>query len=79
METTNSFTPNATLGAVLGVKDMEQSIKFYQTLGFQLDTALPRSDGQLTVAFLTFGTSMLILGRLDELHYEHKVRARMIG
>ena len=84
METTNSSTKveqsalNATMGAVLGVKDIGQAIKFYQTLGFKLESALPRSDGQLTVAFLTFGSSMLILGRLDELHYEHKVRARMI-
>jgi hypothetical protein len=52
METTNSSTTveqstlNATMGAVLGVKDIEQAIKFYQTLGFQLDTALPGSDGQ---------------------------------
>jgi uncharacterized glyoxalase superfamily protein PhnB len=76
--TVEQSTLNATMGAVLGVKDIEQAIKFYQTLGFQLETALPSSDGQLTVAFLTFGTSMLILGRLDELHYEHKVRARMI-
>lgn len=84
METTSSSTKveqsalNATMGAVLGVKDIGQAIKFYQTLGFKLESALPRSDGQLTVAFLTFGSSMLILGRLDELHYEHKVRARMI-
>ena len=84
MGMTNSSTPmeqsipNAPMGTVLEVKDIEQAIKFYKTLGFQLDTALPGADGQLTVAFLTFGPSMLILGRLDELHYEHKVRARAI-
>jgi uncharacterized glyoxalase superfamily protein PhnB len=71
-------TPYATMGAVLGVKDMDQAIQFYQTLGFQLDTALPGSDGQLTVAFLTSGSSMLLLGRLDELHYEHPARAKQI-
>ena len=80
METINSSTmieqstPNATMGTVLGAKDIDQAIKFYQTLDFRLDTALPGSDGQLTVAFLTFGASMLLLGGLDELHYEHKVR-----
>jgi len=68
----------APLGTVLGVSDMQQAIKFYETLGFKLDTALPGADGQLTVAFLTFGSSMLLLGRLDELHYENKVRARKI-
>ena len=84
MGTTNSSTPmeqslpNAPMGTVLGVKDIEQAIKFYKTLGFQLDTALPGADGQLTVAFLNFGSSMMLLGRLDELHYEHKVRARKI-
>jgi uncharacterized glyoxalase superfamily protein PhnB len=78
METVNASAPNATLGAVLGVENMEQAIKFYQALGFRLDAALPRSDGQLTVAFLTFGSGMLLLGRLDELHYEHPVRARQI-
>ncbi len=66
------------MGAVLGVKDMQQAIEFYETLGFQLDTALPRPDGQLTVALLNFGSSLLLLGRLDELHYEHKVRAGKI-
>jgi uncharacterized glyoxalase superfamily protein PhnB len=84
MGTTNSSTPmeqslpNAPMGTVLGVKDIEQAIKFYKTLGFQLDTALPGADGQLTVAFLNFGSSMMLLGQLDELHYEHKVRARKI-
>ncbi|RPI24624.1 MAG: VOC family protein [Chloroflexota bacterium] len=68
----------APMGTVLGVKDIGEAIRFYETMGFRLDTALPRADGQLTVAFLTYGSSMLILGRLDELHYEHKVRARKI-
>jgi len=77
--TANESAPSlALLGTVLGVRDMEQAIKFYETLGFRLDTALPGSDGQLTVAFLTFGSSMMLLGRLDELHYEDKVRARKI-
>ena len=66
------------LGAVIGVRDMGQAIKFYEKLGFHLDTALPREDGQLTVAILSCGSSTLLLGRLDELHYEHKVRARKI-
>jgi uncharacterized glyoxalase superfamily protein PhnB len=30
------------------------------------------------LAVLTFGSSALLLGRLDELHYEHKVRARKL-
>ena len=90
METTNSSSaveqstsgaglpPLAPMGSVLGVRDIQQAIKFYETLGFHLDTALPGSDGQLTVAFLSIGSSMMLLGRLDELHYEHRVRARKI-
>jgi uncharacterized glyoxalase superfamily protein PhnB len=78
MEEDMETTQLAPMGTVLGVKDIEKSIKFYKTLGFKSDTALPRADGQLTVAFLTFGSSMLLLGRLDELHYEHKARAKKI-
>jgi uncharacterized glyoxalase superfamily protein PhnB len=66
------------MGAVIGVKDIEQASRFYQALGFQQQFALPRADGQLTLAVLHFGSSTLLLGRLDELHYEHKVRARAI-
>ena len=69
----------APLGAVLGVKDIHQASRFYQkTLGFQQQFALLGADGQLTLAVLSFGFSTLLLGRLDELHYEHKVRARKI-
>ena len=69
----------APLGAVLGVKDIEPASRFYQkTLGFQQQFALPGADGQLTLAVLNFGSSTLLLGRLDELHYEHKVRAQKI-
>jgi uncharacterized glyoxalase superfamily protein PhnB len=71
--------PNALLGAVLGVRDIEQASQFYQkTLGLQQQFALPRADGQLTLAVLNFGASTILLGRLDELHYEHKDRARKI-
>lgn len=67
------------LGAVLGVRDIQQARSFYQkTLGFQQQFALPRSDGELTLVVLNFGSSTLLLGRLDELHYEHKARARKI-
>ena len=70
--------PPAPMGAVLGVKDIEQASRFYQMLGFQQQFALPRADGQLAIAILNYGSSTLLLGRLDELHYEHKVRARRI-
>jgi uncharacterized glyoxalase superfamily protein PhnB len=66
------------MGAHLAVKDIEQASRFYQTLGFQQQFALPNADGQLTIAVLTVGASALLLGRLDELHYEHAVRARKI-
>jgi uncharacterized glyoxalase superfamily protein PhnB len=75
---TAGLPPLAPIGAVLGVKDIEQASRFYQTLGFQQQFALPGADGQLTIAVLNFGPSTLLLGRLDELHYEHKVRARKI-
>jgi hypothetical protein len=70
--------PPAPMGAVLGVKDIEHASRFYQSLGFQQHFTLPGADGQLTLAVLNFGASTLLLGRLDELHYEHEVRARMI-
>lgn len=78
--TANTELPSlASLGAALGVKDIQQASRFYQkTLGFQQQFALPRADGQLTLAVLKLGSSTLLLGRLDELHYEHKVRARKI-
>jgi uncharacterized glyoxalase superfamily protein PhnB len=78
--TMNTEQPSqAPLGAVLGVRDIEQASRFYQkTLGFQQQFALPRADGQLTLAVLSFASSTLLLGRLDELHYEHKARARKI-
>lgn len=73
-----SGTAPAPMGTVLGVSNMEKAIKFYESLGFKLDTALPGSDGELTLAILTFGTSMMLLGRLDELHYDNRDRARKI-
>jgi uncharacterized glyoxalase superfamily protein PhnB len=78
--TASSEMPSlAPLGAVLGVKDIQQASRFYQkTMGFHQQFALPRADGQLTLAVLNFGSSTLLLGRLDELHYEHEVRARKI-
>ena len=60
------------------VTDIKQAIKFYEKLGFVLQSSLPRSDGQLTVAFLSFETSMMLLGRKDELHYENAVRAKQV-
>jgi uncharacterized glyoxalase superfamily protein PhnB len=63
---------------VLGVKDIEQASRFYQALGFRQQFALPRADGQLTLAVLSSGSSTLLLGRLDELHYEHAARAKTI-
>jgi uncharacterized glyoxalase superfamily protein PhnB len=78
--TLNAELPSlAPLGVVLGVKDIEKASRFYQkTLGFQQQFALPGADGLLTLAILNFGSSTLLLGRLDELHYEHKVRAGKI-
>jgi uncharacterized glyoxalase superfamily protein PhnB len=70
--------PLAPVGAVLGVKDIEQASRFYQTLGFQQQFALPGADGQLTLAVLNHGSSTLLLGRLDELHYENEARAKKI-
>jgi len=77
--TTNAgLPPLAPMGAVLGVKDIERASRFYQALGFQQQFALPRADGQLTLAVLSSGSSTLLLGRLDELHYEHEARAKRI-
>jgi len=68
--------PLAPMGAVLGVEEIERASRFYQALGFQQQFALPRADGQLTLAVLSYGSSTLLLGRLDELHDEHEARAK---
>ena len=66
-------------GAVLSVRDIGKSSRFYQrVLGYEQRFTLPRAGGGLTLAVLGFGASNLLLGRLDELHYEHAVRARKI-
>jgi catechol 2,3-dioxygenase-like lactoylglutathione lyase family enzyme len=83
METTNTSSTGASaafapLGAVLGVRDIAQASRFYQTLGFREETALAGADGRLTVAILSYGSSTLLLGRLDELHYENQARAEQI-
>ena len=56
---------------MFGVKNIEQSCRFYQTPGFEQQFALPRADSQLTLAVLNFSSSTLLLGQWDELHYEH--------
>lgn len=49
--TSNAGSPlPAPMGAHLAVKDLELASRFYQTLGFQQQFALPRADGQLTAA-----------------------------
>lgn len=85
-DTQTSPTPDATaelratapLGMVLHVADIAESSRFYATLGFVQTGAFPRADGRLTVAFLAYGTSMMLLGRRDELHYENGHRAQLI-
>jgi uncharacterized glyoxalase superfamily protein PhnB len=69
----------ASIGAVLAVRNIAKACEFYQeVLGFQLQITLPRTDNELRLAVLKAGTSTLLLGRLDELHYEHETRARLI-
>ena len=69
----------AGLGAVLSVRNINEASRFYQKiLGVELQFTLPRADGELTLAVLRAGASTLLLGRLDELHYEHETRARLI-
>src|SRR5262249_16096192 len=77
--TSNAGSPlRAPIGAHLAVRDIEQASRFYQTLGLQQQLALPRARAHLTLPVLNFGARTLLLGRLDELHYEHEVRARNI-
>lgn len=68
----------APLGVVLQVADIAEARRFYEAIGFISTGAYPRADGRLTVAFLTSGACMLILGRKDELHYENPERARAV-
>ena len=69
----------APFGAVVSVRNINEASRFYQkVLGFELQFTLPRADGELDLAVLRSGASMLLLGRLDQLHYEHETRARLI-
>lgn len=69
----------APFGAVVSVRNINEAAQFYQeVLGFELKFTLPRAEGDLTLAVLRAGVSTLLLGRLDELHYEHETRARLI-
>ena len=68
----------SSVSAVLAVADIARASRFYQTLGFVEQAAYPRADGELTVAFLRHGSSLLILGRKDELHYSNAARAKLI-
>ena len=64
---------------MLSVRNIDEASRFYQKiLGFELQFTLPRADGELSLAVLRSGASTLLLGRLDELHYEHEPRARLI-
>ncbi|HEX6272767.1 MAG TPA: VOC family protein [Polyangiaceae bacterium] len=63
---------------MLHVEDIEKASRFYRALGFAETAAYPGADGELTVAFLGYGTSMLLLGRRDQLHYENRARAAKI-
>jgi lactoylglutathione lyase len=66
------------MGLVLHVADIDAASRFYQSIGFQQTAAYPGANGQTTVAFLVQGTSTLILGRRDQLHYENAERAGQV-
>ena len=69
----------APFGAVISVQNINEAARFYQNvLGFELQFTLPRAEGDLTLAVLRWGASTLLIGRLDELHYQHETRARLI-
>jgi hypothetical protein len=46
---------------VLHVKDIVAASRFYQSLGFTQTAAYQRADGELTVAFLSFGPCTILL------------------
>ncbi len=66
------------MGMVLHVSDIDAASRFYQSLGFVQTAAFPQSDGELAVAFLSYGPCTLLLGRRDQLHYENAARARRV-
>jgi uncharacterized glyoxalase superfamily protein PhnB len=76
--TSEHQSPRAALGLVLHVPDVAEASALYRQLGFTQEAAFPRADGALTLAILAFGSSTLLLGRRDELHYENPARARRI-
>jgi uncharacterized glyoxalase superfamily protein PhnB len=76
--TDQGLQQQANLALVLAVPEVERASLFYQKLGFREAAAFPRADGRVTVAFLRHGSSMMLLGRLDEQHYENETRARAI-
>jgi uncharacterized glyoxalase superfamily protein PhnB len=67
-----------TLSVALAVEDVERASRFYQQLGFRETFTIPGPGGGLAVAILSTGTSQLLLGPLDEPHYESEARAALI-
>ena len=72
------YRQDSPVGLVLHVADITAASRFYQSIGFQQTAAYPGADGQLTVAFLAQGSSTLLLGRRDQLHYENAERAHQV-
>ena len=67
-----------TLSVALAVDDVERASRFYQHLGFRETFTIPGPDGGLAVSILNTETSQLLLGPLDEPHYESEERAALI-
>jgi PhnB protein len=67
----------AAMGLVLHVSDIPAASAFYRRLGFVETGSYPGADGRTVVAFLAYGTSVLLLGNRAELHYENAERAAL--
>jgi PhnB protein len=51
---------------MLSVKDIAQSISFYEKLGFQKQMAMPGPDGVLAFAFVQLGSDSIGLNRMSD-------------
>lgn len=67
----------APLSTALAVDDVETASAFYQWLGFEQTMTLPRPEGGLAFAMLVLGTSALLLGPADDLHYRDETRTAL--
>lgn len=56
----------AEMSVMLNVKNVDRSVKFYRSLGFDTRWETPGDDGQLTYAGVGIGDAVIALGRIPK-------------